>query len=357
MLFTKDTLCQIVLPAGYHTYVSTNVDTKLDTTAKALAIIFHAPRTESVDRVLLSVAALIGTPTYSVRIEGVDTNGDPDGTDIGSTAANFSPVGTGMTTITLGASGSLTQNTPYAIVISDAATGNSPSTGVHEIDVRAVDFRGGVKGDPYVSLSTDFPTTPTWAEQNQYEPLFGVGTSATDIYGTCAENIDDLSTQVSTAGHRIAQKYIIPTSFGSRVKVNGLSISTYLQADFKYGIWDTDNNEIVATGTIDSSVGAWGATVHNMALFWSGVWLQTGKAYYFGFELVGAVASAVAAFDAGSDNNLSCCLGYPDNNLYTYAPSTWTVVTGKCSMAGYLLVEDWDKHGIEMDHLTEGMNR
>jgi len=346
---TKETLLEYKIGAAQQGQAGVTVYTNTISAATSeYAIIFRAPRTETIDTVGVFLGTHAATPSFTIGIQGVDVNGDPDNVDISTNAVTFAPTSEGFKWQVLAAGVSLTQDTDYAIVV-NAFTGTG-SIGLSSYDLHTLTEL------PYVNESTD--TGVTWTQKADQVPIYGLRNSGDtgDAYGNPSSSPFNLDTTVTTSGHRIAKKVIIPASFGSRVQLHGLHLLGYFTGDYKLGIWHNDNTEIVLSGTLNHDHSGTPGTKINAMCYFPPVWLDTGVAYYIGAEATGA-AIALNQWVVNADVDLSPFPGYPDNNIFTYAPSTWTKVTGKTLSMGSLLISSWDKHGVEMDHLTEGMSR
>lgn len=333
-------------------------DWKLDNVADELVIILRVDKQRAIDRVVLNVFAITGTPTYQLILEGTSA-GETDDTDVGGgspTAVDFAPGGTGMITVSLTNSYSTSVGELIAIRIKDGTTGNTPDASNHNATFRAISTQY-VQGIPYAQVSTD--TGVSWSDAAPSVPIWAMYASgdATDQQGFPLEayvtfgNPTDGDNDITAAGFKL------DTSLGRRVQIGGGFIVMSTINNYAIGIYDEDGNAVAESAEYDSATLT--GSSNAQAAWWTPTWIDTGVMYYLGVRQAEAGAFGIATynFDFNNNNALSCFHGYPDAGAYVHEGVSWVRAVGEMPAYAQLLVTAWDAHGIEMQHLDAGMIR
>ncbi len=324
----------------------------LDATTDKFAMIFRLEKAMNFDEIALPITIRNLSPSYTVTIEGVSvTTGQPDATDVGSTAVTWVPAGTApyIDWVTLAAAVTGARGDTFAVVI-DYVSGTAPD-GSNNVTFIGHANQFNHANPPYMMKDTG----AGWTDVNNVRANVAVRVSGTDddVQGNPILDPFDFSVSSSTSGDRLAQSFILPVAMGRRVKVHGVAGMMLTGADYKIGIWDAAGN-VAITGTFDKDQNS-GATTGDVVGMFAPVWLDTGKLYYAGFELASGGGSGLYHHDcAGSNDNLSAFHGYPNNNLFKFSSSAWAKQNGHIATNIVLLVSAWD---AGRGHMRGGLNQ
>lgn len=288
----------------------------------ACAWIVQAESTEAITHVWFRYGARTGTPpTYLIRIEPLGTDGNPTGSDIGSTQATFTPPadtswnGTGRW-IALGASYTPTRGQFFAIVIRyssgtiDASNNSSISTqlGTADASTRLFPFNQTYNGSAWT--------------KNASSPIYGMKGSTT-VFGR--PMLAAVNASATTSGHRACAAFTIPSTIASSYVVDGFEALIDIGSNAStvvIGIWDTAGTAI-QTDTVDTDFFQ-GVFQRPMRFYFSSsVTLTGGTKYYIGVQAVGnnvllGAAQLTEANDRSAfPNGANMCIA-------TWNGSAWT---------------------------------
>jgi hypothetical protein len=256
-----------------------------NSSALVCAWIVQAESTEAITHVWFRYGARTGTPpTYLIRIEPLGTDGNPTGSDIGSTQATFTPPadtswnGTGRW-IALGSSYTPTRGQFFAIVIRhssgtiDGSNNSSFSTQLSNADAntRLFPFNQTFSG--------------SWTK-NATTPIYGMK-GASSVFGRPI--LAALNASVTTSGHRACAAFTIPSSIASAYVVDGFEGMIDIGSNAStvvIGIWNAAGTAI-HTDTIDTD-NFQGVFQRSMRYYFSSaVTLVGGTKYYIGLQATG----------------------------------------------------------------------
>lgn len=263
-----------------------------DANNDGVAWVFQANTADPITHLGFRYGARTGTPpTYSMRLEGVGTDGLPDNADIGggsATAKTFTPPAdttwngtwrwielTNPFTPTRGQM--LASTIRYSSGTIDASNFSSFSytwTGIRPSS-----------GFPYPLLLT----AGTWAK-NAGASLFGYRT-ANGRYGIIG--ISEYTTNISTAGNRQAMHFTLPSGHGSTFKVLGMRAVNDMPTTgttIIFGLWDAAGTAIQSV-TIDSDHVRAPGSIGTQEFYFDETTLTAlnfGTKYYIGYEIVGS---------------------------------------------------------------------
>lgn len=311
----------IVVP-GSPTNVSLNGSTL------AMAWPVQAETTEAITHVWFRGGARTGTPpTYSIRIELLDSSGAPDGADAGggsATAKTFTPPadttwnGVGQW-IALTNSWTPTLGQRFAIVIRyssgtcDASNFFSFTQFIASVNSnsRNLPFALTYNGSAWSKITSGYVVA--WRGSTRFYgfPTTGAATA----------------TGSTTAGRRVAAAVTIPTAQGTSFTC--LAMEAVLDvggtaSTIVCGIWDSAGT-VITSVTIDTDEFASNASRSTRIVFTSQPTLTHGVEYYFGLEAPGGGAApsiqglqvGAAADRAAFPNGLNSCVATWDGSAWT----------------------------------------
>ncbi|HCX20908.1 MAG TPA: hypothetical protein DHN29_03275 [Cytophagales bacterium] len=358
-MYNKQTIAVLEVGASENntTPLANTTTYRLDATSDEFAIIFMADKDMTVDQVVINADAGAGAPTYQVSIQGVDFDGDPDGTIKGGgspASTDWAVSGLGLNWVTLDNSYSVSRGDLIAIVIEDGTTGTNPD-GSNYIDILVQNAQFIHDGIPYNVISTD--TGSTWGGTVQERPMFGLRNSSStdDVMGFPIDNVFQFPSSFPTAtGNISAQKFKLDAALGKRVQLCGVhcmaAIATTL---FEIGIWDSTGTEIIAVASDDDQKVT--TSTMDQLVYFANTWINTNQTYYVGIKQTEAGSGVLLHIqDALTDDNLSAWPGYPNNNSAYWNGSSWADNTGEISLGVNLLVCGWDKTTDGIQHLEQG---
>lgn len=183
-----------------------------------MAWVFRATQAMTITRVAIYVASISGTPpTYKIGLQGVDANGEPDGTYLGggSPASVSSSSWTGAVSNwkTLDNSYVCTRGQLLALVIEyDSGTvdgGNFIEVG------HSLGSTGNITGFPVASVDTG----GGWGKVTGSQPVYGYGSSGRK-YGQMIIGCNTEGT-ADAVGERVACKFTLDGDLGSTFTVGG----------------------------------------------------------------------------------------------------------------------------------------
>lgn len=347
-----DNCLNLLMVGAYHEMSSTetagNSDYTLDATTDEIAITCYAPKAMDIDQIGVYVSALTGTPTYTVQIEGVSATGVPDGSVKSSATAQWAPIGTGWTYITLGAAHTVAVGDLICLRIKDGTTGTDPS-GSHNITVRMQSAQYQTNAIPYIMYSTD--TGTSWTKVQEVRPLFAFRDSGatTDVFGYPIDptSYNSVPEQANAANEVSAQKFKLSSRWGKRLKISGMEIRYAAPlGDCYVGIYDSTGAAVVEIA-VDVDYRATSAS--NLQVFFTTpAWIDTNTIYYAGIRYNG-VTSWIYVYDLPNSTDRAAFPGYPDNSYSHYNGTSWTDDTVNITHGIGLYVSDIDtsKDGIQ----------
>lgn len=301
----------------------------LDGSGDGAAWVFQPFSTDPITHLGYRYGARTGTPpTYSIRLEGLDSTGLPDNTDVGggsATAVTFTPPADATINglwqwkaLTNAYTPSLGQTLCATIRHS---SGSVDASNCSSFTLRTTTIGSSVTALPY-SLDN---LSGSWTKRAQYS-IFGWRT-ASGRFGRCFQSSYTTAT-ANTAGHKSGMYFTLPSGLGSTYRIRGLNFvgdSGASSGSCKFGIWSTD-------GTVRRSV-TWdcdhqGAAPNVVGDFNPIIFTDAhydfayGTKYYAGVEVVSGAVGVHGHVVAEADDRSA----YPNGTnrgLVTYNGSTW----------------------------------
>lgn len=329
-------------------------NTVIDSSTAVVTWVRQARSATAITAIRYRYGARTGTPpTYSIRIEGLDSSGNPDGTDVGGgspTAVTFTPPASTawnglIQTATLANSWTPTAGQRFAIVIR-YSSGTVSGANSSSFTMAVAGQYPSTRGFPYYATSTN---GSTWTK------LSGgcVGWLAgSEVHG------DPLQTAYTTAtantnGHRSAAYFKLPSQMGSTYSLAGVDISgkaAAAGATCALKLWDTSWNVLKSISLDgDASANPGSQNTAHRYLFASPQTLNFGTKYYVGFECDGtatvsttgiacSTAGEVAAYPNGENMGIVTWNGSTTTELDTVYPCIHLIVDDWAGSSGGLLV-------------------
>lgn len=304
----------------------------VDASNEGIAWAFQPHTADPITHIGYRYGARTGIPPVFVGlIEGLDSSGLPDGTDVGGgspTAATFTPPAD--TTIdglwrwlALTNAYTPTRGQMLAAVIrysSGTIDGSNNSSFTRTVTNIS---HGGSIYLPYAITNTG----GTWTKVTNVAPTFGYRT-ANGRYGWVWQSNYATNT-ANTAGHRSGMFFTIPSGHGTSYKIVGASMSGDFgtNSGFKLGIWSTDGTQrqlfTGASGQLAASPSA-GDTINPIYFPDTTLYdFQYGTKYYIAMEVVsGAVGLNGITLAEAADR--SAFPNGTNRGLVTFDGSTWT---------------------------------
>lgn len=297
----------------------------IDSTSDKLAFITQIYGNENITKVGFRYGARTGTPPqYKVSIQGLDTNGDPDGTVLGGgspASATFTPPadttwdGT-WREITLDNAYTPSRGQFMALVIEasgspDASNNSSFTQNVTQMQPNALRFP---------NARTD--TGGGWTEIGGF-PIFSIA-GATRYNGN--PFVDISSTQMSTIGDRAALKFTLDGSWGDTFKVLGAWMTATSGASglIKLGLWNAAGTALMETSVDVDVFNTAGPNIMQLLFDDAPVELNYGTAYYLGLEKDTANVLIFHYDGGGVNNNSLAWSGGTNFILSTWNGTSWT---------------------------------
>jgi hypothetical protein len=262
----------------------------MDGASDRAAIVFIAQETMTATGIMLRLGTITGTtPTYQVAIQGVTTSGVPDGSDISGSTATFSPSSLSWANntnrwITISGA-SLTAGTAYAIVLT-YSSGTINGSNFASFAMVPTNASHALANLPY-HLTDNSVGTYTKVGSNSW-PFFGLRKSTSTWGGTLWSSNASLS--ITTAGHRVAQKFVWPTDYGASLAVRGMTVGAMAHqaaGSYTYAIWNAAGTAIASVVVDTDLSGTTGTGRHFTVFFTSPATLTAGTTYYAGVENTG----------------------------------------------------------------------
>ena len=313
---------------GYRAAIAGATNFGIAASTSAWAAVFESEISVAITHLGFRYGARTGTPpTYAIALEGVDTGGLPDGTDVGGgspTSATFTPPASTAWNGTwqwVALTNSYTPTRGQRLCATIRYSSGTIDASNTSSFTRELANTTGTTSMPYMGTMT----ASVWTRQSAAH-IFGYRT-ASGRYGQPGTGV--YSTSTSTSGNRKAIKFVLPSGHGSTFQVAGanLVIGNLAAASSSiFGLWNGAGTALQSvTRDSDQSpiVGTTGAT---RFLFTESTLatLSYGTAYYIGLESVSSSAVAVcgiqldnAADRSAYPNGTNCCLS-------TWDGSTWT---------------------------------
>lgn len=260
--------------------------------------LFQAESIEPITHVWFRGGARTGTPpAYSIRLEGVDTSGNPDNADLGGgspTAKIFTPP---ADTTWNGAGQWIALTNAYTPTLGQTiyitirySSGTIDASNFFSFTSSLSGLSSGNRNAPFTtSLSAG-----VWTKSISASPLVA-WKGASGVYGFPTTGAVTVLTSAATSGRKMAAKVTIPTAFGSTFTVKHFEMCIDIGAaggTVVLGIWDSSGTA-VATITRDTD---WFASpilrTLNVTLE-SQPALSTGVPYYFGVEATGGTVPGI----------------------------------------------------------------
>jgi hypothetical protein len=294
-----------------------------------LAWAFQPYSTEPITHLGFRYGARTGTPpTYLIRLEGLDTSGNPDGSDIGggsATAVTFTPPAD--TTIdglwqwkTLTNAYTPTKGQFLASVIRYSSGSVDASNNSSFTQTLGTLPNGRVLPYTLDNLAAAWVKRTAW-------PVFGWRT-ASGRYGWTYQSTYTTAT-ANTAGHRSGMHFTVPSGHGSSYRIRGLHFVGDLGvtgSSTVVAIWSTDGT-VRQTVTIDTDqLGTSPANSNqiNPIIFTDALYdFAYGTKYYCGIEVVSG-AVGMNGFVLAEDADRSAFPNGTNRGLVTWNGSSWT---------------------------------
>ena len=299
--------------------------------AVRMAAIVRSPwHSEAITHVGYRQGTTTGSPasnSMTVSIQGVDGSGNPDGTDVGSTATTFTPssANDGKTVwVTLANSYSPTRNTAFSVVFQNAAdTSSNGITMAYRVSEAVL------SGMTLPYTSTYAASTWTKSSSSFRIPVFGVRT-ASARYGLLFESAPDRT--VTTSGHRSAACFTVSTSRCATYSISNIigKIRSGSAGTHKIGIWNAAGTLLAGGTALDDDISrSTGATSPRQSFFEDTTLptLTAGTKYYIGAEHNGGTVGMNVIALTSADDRLMMS-PFLDSICYaSWNGSAWTETT------------------------------
>lgn len=311
---------------------STVTNHTVDANNEGVAWAFNVDSTDPITHLGFRYGARTGTPpTYQILLEGLDSTGLPDGTDVGGgspTAVTFTPPADttinglwqwkALTNAYTPAAGQF-----FAAVIR-YSSGTIDGSNNSSFTQRVTGVLGASQAAFPYSLSN---SAGTWSKSPSVGPVFGYRT-ANGRYGRIYQAMA-FSATANTAGHKSGMFFTVPSGLCSTYKVAALAFAGDVGntgGSCKIGIWNTSGTELQAvtidsdhtsqTPSLDDSVGP---------IYFAGTLatLDAGTKYYCGIEVVSS-AVGMSGITLAEAADRSAFPNGVNRGLVTYNGTTWT---------------------------------
>jgi hypothetical protein len=306
-----------------------------------VASIFQMPRSGvelTAFRIVISAQSGSPPPNYELSLQGVNASGEPDGTDLGTTTATFTPSGSPTYTVdvefgdTLGSGGvngdhyTPSRGDLLAIVIKYVA-GGTVIDGSNHI---TINYRLNISDHyrPQIPYNCE-GSSGSWSKLGGIPMMAVKGDDGRYYGGYLGQSITNRS--MNSSNLRWANHFKLPTGSFNDIEVIGMTMYGHTNsatAVVKYGIWDSAGTEIAVSTGITGAEYKQGDGVATR-LFDSSGTLSAGTDYYIGVEWVsgasGTMSGAVVVVDAQDD--FKSWPGGNDIYLCKWTGSAWDTTT------------------------------
>lgn len=295
-----------------------------------LAWIVDARTTSAISKIRFRYGARTGTPpTYSLRLEGVDTSGNPDGVDRGGgspTAVTFTPPAStawdGLTQeVTLTNPYTPSSNSEVIAITIRHSSGTVDASNCSSFTSHYASVVSGTRGFPFHSTLS----AGTWTKQTVVGIPNVAWITASRTFGFVKQST--YSTTQNTSGRRSAAMVTLPASIASTTTITGVHLIGQFagaSASFVLGIWDASNN-LIASRTIDADqttgLGTFRAGLFEFA---SPIVLTNGSKYYIGLESVSSSTVGVQGIVFASTADMQGLPNGDNVGIATYNGTAWT---------------------------------
>jgi len=299
----------------------------LNATGIVIAWVVQAESVEPITHVWFRGGARTGTPpTYVITIEGIDSSGNPDGTDIGGgspTAATFTPPadttwnGVGRW-IAVTNSWTPTLGQLFAIVVR-YSSGTCDGSNFFSFTSGVTSINYGGRNFPYC----DTYNGSAWTKSTQSFSVAWKG--ATGVYGFPATGAVTSSGSL-TAGRRIAAAVTIPTAHASSftcLAFEGIMDPGSAAGTVVFGVWDASGTELSAI-TLDTDAMASVIGRNIRIIMDTHPALTCGTEYYFGMEATVGGAPGIQGLTMGSADDRAAFPNGLNKSMATWDGSSWT---------------------------------
>jgi len=257
----------------------------LDASGELAAVIFQVSEAADITGMTAYCTAVASPPAYKFTLQGVDASGDPDGS-VKATTAEFTP--TGSTT------------EAHSFVASYSASQGELLAGVWEYSSGTIgasndaSFRSFTKTVRYNLFPYfNYYNGSSWYPDNDSYPAFTLQTDeAWDVGGIYNE--EPGTEDVSTIGHRFAQRILIPADEDIELHIDGFYYTGDVEKsagdDYKAGVWNAAGVEL-ASVSIDAAQQA--AAFNSLPspsrsyTFTADATITAGSVFYIGYEHTG----------------------------------------------------------------------
>lgn len=288
--------------------------------------IFQPWTADAITHLGFRYGARAGTPpTFSMRLEGVDASGNPDGSDVGggsATAKTFTPP-----------ADATWDGTWQWIALTNSYT---PTRG--QFLASTIRYSSGTidgsnnssfsRTAPGLSAFDEFPYTATmtasaWTKINTAGPVFGWRT-ASGRFGFIAQSNYNTNT-ANTATHQSGMYFTVPAAWGTSYQVVGLAFYGRIAAaagSAKVNLYQTDGTLLQSTTIDGDHMAAAGGTGGFRIVFQDTnlATLTTGTKYYAVIEVVSGVVG-IKGFNIAEAGDASAFANGINRGLVTNAGS------------------------------------
>ena len=317
-----------------------------------VATIFQMPRsgvTLTTFRIVISGQAGAPPPNYQLTLEGVNTSGEPNGTDLavaatgGNTNCSFTPSGTPTYTVDfeigddLGSGG--VDNAHYApdrgellAIVLKYKSGGTTIDGSNNITINEHinvfdHFRPQI---PYNVVGS----SGSWAKGGGLPMMAVKGDDGRYYGGMLVQSVGGQSFNATTR-QKQCNHFKLPTGSFNDLEVIGVSISdrygTSKSADWDVGIWDSSGDEVAVWS--NNAKQSWTNSSHypRTYLFESSATLTAGTSYYVGYSrtATGSSGSLDNVVEVGQAADFSSWPGGQDIYKANWNGSSWDAVTNE----------------------------
>jgi hypothetical protein len=321
----------------------------LDASTDALEIIFQMPEEATLTHggFRYGLRALT-PPTYRISLQGVGSDGNPDGTIKGGgspVSATFTPPA----------------STAWDSTFQWVAFSNSYAAAAGELLALVIDYSSGTVNG---TNNSTFTATMTWsmrstlpytiqnnatvrARQTVTSPIFGVK-SASAAYGQPFQSTTATAYSANTSPDEYALAWTTNSDWGATYQVVGVHGTFTLGNAAKtitVNLYDTDGTTVLQTVTLDTDQAAVGSE-RSLDIYFPGTLadLAFGSTYRVGFIANdNATNAALRTIDVATDTDFSAI----PHGVFAWLSTrdnlgAWTDVTTRRPIMG-LIVHDWDE--------------
>jgi len=257
----------------------------IDASGQLAAVIFQVPEACDITGMTAYCTAVASPPAYKFTLQGVDGSGDPDGS-VKATTAEFTPGGAGTEAHSFTSAYTATQGELLAGVWA-YSSGTVDST--HDATFRSYIKSVRFNLFPYYN----YYNGSSWYPDNDSYPAFTLQTDeAWDVGGIYNE--EPGTEDVSTIGHRFAQRILIPADEDIELHIDGFYYTGDVEKsagdDYKAGVWNAAGVEL-ASVSIDAAQQA--AAFNSLPspsrsyTFTADATITAGSVFYIGYEHTG----------------------------------------------------------------------